>query len=167
MSNATQDNPILANADTILYQPDSGDALTVAEQLDIILSALSEISDVIGVFSSLIGLLTSIEIDVGTTDPQDLYTVPAGKIAVVLGVVIKNASGDISTSTSFTIGWNGGTIVIVDTSGIDDATKIAQNFVNGSGFAGGQPTDVFQGVLDTAVVGETAVVDVYGYLVDA
>lgn len=82
-------------------------------------------------------LLSTSIVDLNTTTPQDLYTVPVGRTLVVTRVVTRNASADLSTGVAVTLSFTengaGGTVApAVSTTALTTAAHVRFSVATGT-----------------------------------
>lgn len=155
-------------ADSVLYQPDSGNALTVAEQLDIVSALLTAYNNLLATYSNVVlGLFVqSFEFTCDDSNAQiPAFVVPDGKIAIVTGGTLRNSSGDFSVNDTITLKWTNGSLLITFNA-LDGSTK-KETLRSSLTFSGGSAGDTLELQLGDQEISETVLVDVYGYLIDA
>lgn len=137
--------------------------------------------------SQALRILSTTTVDSNTGTKQTLFTVPTGKVCLVFGVVLRNASADFSgyyqLEELVTFGFNAGATDVFAGTGSDTnmqqltgSTKaIFRSFHTSTGGAGSTATELTVGAAaDTfgVIFGDTTItatlkIDVFGYLYDA
>ena len=121
-------------------------------------------------------LATTAAVNVGSAMAQTVYTVPAGKSAVITHIIFRNASGtfDQAVDPVFSIGWNSTTYDnVVASATYTNAMVAAANFfclvpdgkTNATVATAGTAGQALKiNVTTAATASTTCAVDVFGYL---